>query len=90
MDIRTGGQGKPLEILQKQAFRWAGVEGKRRDGLQRAASCSQNRRQQNQFGYKEASVNRPVVYLQNELEASKDQIPHALGKRQLPISRVRA
>lgn len=46
------------------------------------------KRQQNQFGCKEASVNHPVVWLQNE--PSKDQIPHALGKRQLPVLRVRA
>ena len=39
-----GGQGKPLEMLQKQAFSWSEVEGKRRDGLQRAPSCSQNQK----------------------------------------------
>ena len=54
-----GGQGTSLEIFQKQAFR--GQERRAREVTGFSEPQPAAKRQQNQFGYKEASVNRPVV-----------------------------
>lgn len=49
-----GGQGKPRRYFREREAVWAGVEGKRKHGLQRACPA-RVKRQQNQFGCKEAS-----------------------------------
>lgn len=54
-----GGQGKSLEIFQKQALSWQERRAREVIGFREPHPAA--KRQQNQFGYKEASVNRRVV-----------------------------